>query len=113
MFYYDYTDMQNLTLINITNVIGNNDTTVYGGELELASRPTDNFDLSAGIGYLDSKVQDIFNPDRRGGRHARHRVAPRAAAHRQPAGALHLADRESQFWVQGTGRYRDESGVTR
>lgn len=108
IFYYDYADMQNLTLINITNVIGNNDTTVYGGELEVTSRPVDNFDVSGGIGYLDTKVQDIFNPvgavaatfD------AELPLAPQISANIQARYTWPLA--QNQFWLQGAGRYRDE-----
>ena len=107
VFYYDYKDMQNLTLIGITNVIGNNDTTVYGGELELASRPTEHLDLSAGLGYTHSKVQDIFNPT---GAVAALRdtelpLAPELTGNVQARYTWPVG--ESKVWVQGMGRYRD------
>lgn len=109
VFYYDYADMQNLTLINITNVIGNNDTTVFGAEIELASRPTENFDISGGIGYLDTKVEDIYNPvgavaavfD------AELPLAPTFTANLQARYTWSVGS-ANQVWLQGVGRYRDE-----
>ena len=61
-FYYDYNDMQHTTLIGITNVITNNDTKVWGGELELQANPVDGLDVILGLGYVDSKVYGIANP---------------------------------------------------
>lgn len=110
VFYYDYDDMQNLTLINITNVIGNNDTKVYGGELELASRPVENLDINAGIGYIHSKVKGIYNPTGAvtdpaiATRDVELPLAPKFTASGQvrytwPVGT-------NNFWLQGSGRYR-------
>lgn len=110
VYYYDYNDMQNLTLINITNVIGNNDTTVYGGELELASRPVENLDLNAGIGYIHSKVQDIYNPTGAvtdpaiATRDVELPLAPEFTAAAQARYTWPLG--ENKFWLQGSGRYR-------
>jgi len=107
VFYYDYKDMQNLTLIGITNVIGNNDTTVYGGELELASRPTENLDLSAGIGYTDSKVQDIYNPTGAVAAtfDAELPLAPKFTGNVQARYTWPIG--ENKIWTQGMARYRD------
>jgi iron complex outermembrane receptor protein len=109
VFYYDYQDMQNLTLIGITNVIGNNDTTVFGGELEVASRPTENFDISAGIGYIDTSVEDIFNPT--GAvpalRDAELPLAPQFSGNIQARYYWDVAG-SNQVWAQGMARYRDE-----
>jgi outer membrane receptor protein involved in Fe transport len=109
VFYYDYADMQNLTLINITNVIGNNDTTVFGGEIEIASRPIENFDISAGIGYLDTEVEGIFNPvgDVAATFDAELPLAPSITANLK-ARYYWSVGAGNQFWVQGVGRYRDE-----
>ena len=62
VFYYDYQNMQQTSLINITNVITNNDTKVWGGELELQAQPTDGLTVSLGAGYVDSKIKGICNP---------------------------------------------------
>lgn len=109
IFYYDYADMQNLTLINITNVIGNNDTTVFGGEIEFASRPVENFDISGGIGYLDTTVEDIYNPT---GAVAALRDVELPLA---PTFTANLIARYNwsvgagnRVWAQGAGRYRDK-----
>jgi outer membrane receptor protein involved in Fe transport len=109
IFYYDYADMQNLTLINITNVIGNNDTTVFGGEIEIASRPIENFDISGGIGYLDTNVEDIYNPV---GAVAALRdvelpLAPSITANLKARYYWSVGE-GNQVWAQGVGRYRDE-----
>lgn len=61
VFYYDYNDLQANSLIGITNAITNNDTTVYGGEVELAASPIEGLDLSIAAGYVHSKVQDVTN----------------------------------------------------
>lgn len=62
VFYYDYEDMQNTSLIGITNVITNNDAEVYGGEVELTVRPVPGLDIYAAVGYLQTEVEDINNP---------------------------------------------------
>lgn len=62
VFYYDYKDMQNTSLIGITNVITNNDTKVWGGEIELQANPMDGLTLMLGAGYTDSKIRGICNP---------------------------------------------------
>jgi iron complex outermembrane recepter protein len=62
IFYYDYKDMQNTSLIGITNVITNNDAKVYGGEAELTIKPSRGLTLFGAAGYVHTKVQDIFNP---------------------------------------------------
>ena len=62
VFYYDYKNMQNLTLIGITNVIANKDSKLYGGEVELTSGVTESFDLSAGVGFVKTDVPGIYNP---------------------------------------------------
>lgn len=62
VFYYDYQNMQQTSLINITNVITNNDTKVWGGELELQAKPIDGLTVSLGAGYVDSKIKGICNP---------------------------------------------------
>ena len=61
-FYYDYKALQNTSFIGITNVITNNDAKVYGGELEMTVRPFRGLDLSAGAGYVHTRVYGINNP---------------------------------------------------
>lgn len=62
VFYYDYQDMQNTSLIGITNVITNNDAKVYGGEVELTLTPTPGLTISTAAGYVHTRVEDIYNP---------------------------------------------------
>ena len=62
IFYYDYKDLQNTSFIGITNVITNNDAKVYGAEIELTVRPIRGLDVSAGVGYVHTKVFGISNP---------------------------------------------------
>ena len=62
IFYYDYKDLQSTSFIGITNVVTNNDAKVYGAEVELTARPTRGLDLSAGVGYVHTRVFDISNP---------------------------------------------------
>lgn len=62
VFYYDYKDMQNTSLIGITNVITNNDTKVWGGEIELQANPVNGLTLALGAGYVKSDVEGICNP---------------------------------------------------
>ena len=62
VFYYDYQNMQNTSLIGITNVITNNDAKVWGGEIELTANPMDGLSISASGGYVHTKVDGIYNP---------------------------------------------------
>lgn len=62
LFVYDYNNMQNTSLIGITNVITNNDAKIYGGEIEIAATPVDGLDLTANVGYVHTKVDGIYNP---------------------------------------------------
>jgi outer membrane receptor protein involved in Fe transport len=82
---------------------------LFGGELEFASRPTENFDISGGIGYLDTNVEDIYNPV---GAVAALRDVELPLA---PALTANLVARYTwavgagnNVWAQGAGRYRDE-----
>ncbi len=61
-FYYDYRNMQNTSLIGITNVITNNNAKVYGGELEIVATPIRGLDLSLSGGYVHTRVDGINNP---------------------------------------------------
>lgn len=61
LFYYDYQDLQANSFIDITNVITNNDTKVYGGEIELVATPIDGLDVRLAVGLVDSKVEDVQN----------------------------------------------------
>lgn len=62
VFYYDYQNMQNTSLIGITNVITNNDARIWGGELEVTATPVLGLSLSMSGGYVHTKVNDIYNP---------------------------------------------------
>ncbi|MFT3965724.1 MAG: TonB-dependent receptor [Sphingobium sp.] len=62
VFYYDYQNMQNTSLIGITNVITNNDAKIWGGEVEVTAYPTRGLSLNLSGGYIHSKVKGINNP---------------------------------------------------
>lgn len=62
VFYYDYQDMQNTSLIGITNVITNNDSKIWGGEMEITAYPTRGLSLNLSGGYLNTKAKGINNP---------------------------------------------------
>ena len=60
-FYYDYQDFQTYAFKGLGSVIGNNDATLAGGEIELSSMPVGNLELSLGVSILDSKLDNVFN----------------------------------------------------
>jgi iron complex outermembrane recepter protein len=107
VFYYDYKGMQNLTLIGITNVIANKDSTLYGGELEMTSSVTDAFEVSAGIGAVKTKVKGIYNPT--GAVPAtldnEAPLAPKITANVQARYTWHTAGAE--MFAQVAGKYKD------
>ena len=59
VFYYDYEDFQTFQWLILNQVIFNADAEVFGGELEIDSRPIDGLTLQLGIGYLDATAKDI------------------------------------------------------
>ncbi len=64
-FYYDYTDMQVFTLQPGTPVpfqrLQNADSEIYGAELEVRLRPTDQLELSGGATYLKSEYTRLLD----------------------------------------------------
>jgi len=58
-FYYDYQDFQTFQWLILNQVIFNADAEVYGGELEIDSRPIDGLTLQLGVGLLDATAKDI------------------------------------------------------
>nr|NKB46152.1 TonB-dependent receptor [Alphaproteobacteria bacterium] len=63
-FYYDYTDLQVSKLENNAGVITNAaDATIWGGELELAARPAPNFEVNAGLAYLNAEFDQFLTED--------------------------------------------------
>jgi iron complex outermembrane receptor protein len=59
VFYYDYQDMQAFQFVNLNQLLFNADATVKGAELEWTGLPVDALEISAGIGYLDTNVEDV------------------------------------------------------
>jgi len=59
VFYYDYEDYQAFSLTGGTSQITNSDASVYGGEVEFAYVPDDNWYLNFGLSYLESEVEFI------------------------------------------------------
>jgi outer membrane receptor protein involved in Fe transport len=62
-FYYDYKDYQITQVINRASVNFNVDAELYGLEIEYLWTPADNWLLSANIGLLESKLNDVFAID--------------------------------------------------
>jgi iron complex outermembrane receptor protein len=65
VFYYDYSDYQAFSFLNLSPVVFNRDATVTGGEIELYTRPWDGWEFSFGISLLDGEVEDIILPSGR------------------------------------------------
>jgi len=62
-FYYDYSDYQAFQFTGIGGLISNVDARLYGAELEVVGRPTDELQLSLSGGYLNSKIKDLSIAD--------------------------------------------------
>jgi iron complex outermembrane receptor protein len=58
-YYYDYTDYQAFTFVNVSGLISNEDATIQGLELELIARPSPSITLLASGSYVDGKVHDL------------------------------------------------------
>ena len=56
-FYYDYNDYQVFSLIALQPDVLNSDAKAYGGEVELALSPSDNWDFNFGVALMSSKVE--------------------------------------------------------
>lgn len=59
VFYYDYNDYQAYQFTGVGGNIANADARYYGGEVEVAARPTPNIDLALNASYLNAKVKDV------------------------------------------------------
>ncbi|MCY4282171.1 MAG: TonB-dependent receptor [Gammaproteobacteria bacterium] len=57
-FYYDYNDYQVFSLIFLQPDVLNSDAKAYGGEVELALSPSDNWDFNFGVALMSSKVDE-------------------------------------------------------
>ena len=57
-FYYDYNDYQVFSLIALQPDVLNSDAKAYGGEVELALSPSDNWDFNFGVALMSSKVDE-------------------------------------------------------
>jgi iron complex outermembrane receptor protein len=56
LFYYDYEDYQQFSLLNATPQVVNRDATNQGGEIEVFMTPGDNWDVILGASFIDSEV---------------------------------------------------------
>jgi len=63
LFYYDYRNYQAFFLRNFTQIIGNVDATLTGGEMELALVPFAGLTLQAGISGLATRIKNVVLPD--------------------------------------------------
>lgn len=64
-FYYDYSDYQTFSLINLTPQVSNSDARAHGGEIELMLAPAEGWNFIFGAAFLDSEVDAV--PDVFGG----------------------------------------------
>lgn len=58
-FYYDYKDYQALTFSGLSQFITNADATIQGLDMELTFLNSDDWDISLGASFLDTKVNEI------------------------------------------------------
>ncbi|NIB42607.1 TonB-dependent receptor [Pseudomaricurvus alkylphenolicus] len=65
VYYYDYSDYQAFSLLNLTPQVTNSDASSQGGEIELTLTPADGLDILMGLAYIDSEVDEV--PDVFGG----------------------------------------------
>ena len=59
LFYYDYSDFQTFQWLLLNQVIFNTDAEVYGGELEIETKPIEGLTLQLGMGVMDATAKDI------------------------------------------------------
>jgi len=59
LYYYDYQDYQASVFADASNVIRNGDAEIFGGELEVRSRPLPGLDVQLSVGLLDAKVKGL------------------------------------------------------
>ena len=59
IYYYDYDDYQVFSLVGAVPQVANSDASSYGGEIEFAYYPTENWDLNVGLAYIDSEVDFV------------------------------------------------------
>jgi iron complex outermembrane recepter protein len=63
VFYYDYKDYQAFFLQNFTQIIGNRDAKLKGGEVEFAIIPSQGLTLQLGASGLDTRIKNVVLPD--------------------------------------------------
>jgi iron complex outermembrane receptor protein len=63
VFYYDYRNYQAFLLRNLTQIIGNADATLRGGELEVAAIPVHGLTLEGGLSLLATRIRKLALPD--------------------------------------------------
>jgi iron complex outermembrane recepter protein len=63
VFYYDYKNYQAFFLQNFTQIIGNVNAKLAGGELELAYVPVDRLTLQLGASALTTRIKNVILPD--------------------------------------------------
>lgn len=59
LYYYDYQNYQVSVFTDASNVIRNGDARIYGGEIELRTRPARGLDLQVSAGLLDAKIKNL------------------------------------------------------
>jgi iron complex outermembrane receptor protein len=63
LFYYDYRNYQAFFLRNFTQIIGNVDAKLEGGEVELALLPVRGLTVELGVSGLATRIKNVILPD--------------------------------------------------
>ena len=63
LFYYDYHNYQAFELIDFTQIIGNLQAYLKGGEVDLTLMPISGLTLEAGVSGLSTKIKNVAMPD--------------------------------------------------
>jgi iron complex outermembrane receptor protein len=63
VFYYDYRNYQAFFLRNFTQIIGNVDAKLEGGEVELALIPVHGLTVELGVAALATRIKNVILPD--------------------------------------------------
>ena len=63
VFYYDYRDYQAFFLRDFTQIIGNVDAKLEGGEVELALVPVHGLTVELGVAGLSTRIKNVVLPD--------------------------------------------------
>lgn len=100
-FYYDYKDYQAFSFVNAVQSVTNNDSEVYGGEIEIGLTPARGLDVFLGASFLHTKTKDLVAPNGTLIRDVEMPLAPSASFNAAIRYAFDFAGGEMAFSVDG------------